>query len=251
MYQLSSRPDTFWQVIGNAFNLSKGLVFKLIPFVLSLIVVCIIGIILMFLFGITLRFVHPTVLTIIIQIVIYLLTVWVFAAALTYGYKYMMGQPIRFVESYKLPLALYVNFLITAAIVSVLNWIGFYLLVVPGIFVSVLLMFATLIVVAEKQNIVGALKGTILLVWGNWWRTFGINVVGMIIIGIILIIPSLIYSWIMAMFTTPGTMSGVSIFLGIIGFIVFLIFGFIFVAWYMSLRLTIYHDLKLRKHNAV
>ncbi len=70
-------------------------------------------------------------------------------------------------------------------LVSLLTILGFVLLVIPGIYIAVLLAFATPVFVLERTRVGEALSRSAELVRGSWWRTLGIAILGGLVGGII------------------------------------------------------------------
>jgi hypothetical protein len=70
-------------------------------------------------------------------------------------------------------------------LVGLLSLLATVAFIIPGIYVSVLLAFATPAFVLEKTTVRGALSRSSELVRGAWWRTFGIGLLGYIVAGII------------------------------------------------------------------
>lgn len=66
----------------------------------------------------------------------------------------------------------YFRLLIASIVISIITLLGVIVLIVPGIFLAILLIFTEVFILVEDNEIYPALKGSCLLVWGNWWRTF-------------------------------------------------------------------------------
>lgn len=62
---------------------------------------------------------------------------------------------------------------------------GFIFFVVPGIWLAVVLYFASQAVVAEGRDPMDALRRSRELVDGQWWRVFGIGIVFLVMIGVV------------------------------------------------------------------
>jgi len=62
---------------------------------------------------------------------------------------------------------------------------GLILLIIPGIILSLSLSFAFIAIVLDGESVVGALKRSHRLVWGNWWRTLGVVSVPVVIVMIL------------------------------------------------------------------
>ena len=78
---------------------------------------------------------------------------------------------------------------------SILSFIGFVFLIVPGIYLSIALSIIFIVRLEERLNFFEAVSRCVKIVSGNWWFTFGIIiVVGMIqgFLGFILYVPNYI-----------------------------------------------------------
>lgn len=75
---------------------------------------------------------------------------------------------------------------VLAAIIvgGILTGIGFFLLIIPGIWLAVALYFASQAVVAEGRPPIEALRRSRELVRGQWWRIFGIGVFFSVVVGV-------------------------------------------------------------------
>jgi hypothetical protein len=62
-------------------------------------------------------------------------------------------------------------------IVGVLTMLGFVLLVIPGLFLTVSLLFTTVYIADEDENLLSAIRDSWDLASGNRWRLFGLYLV--------------------------------------------------------------------------
>lgn len=69
--------------------------------------------------------------------------------------------------------------------------LGYLLLIIPGIIVSVSLMLTIVLICAEDLNAFNALKRSHNLIWGNWWRTLILVSVISIIFSVLLMLLTL------------------------------------------------------------
>lgn len=69
---------------------------------------------------------------------------------------------------------------------------GMLLLVIPGIILSLSLIFYSFVLVLQDQSAYRALKSSHKLVWGNWWRTLTVFMVPGIIVMIVFIMLGII-----------------------------------------------------------
>ncbi|PWE01110.1 hypothetical protein [Marinilabilia rubra] len=87
---------------------------------------------------------------------------------------------------------------------SIIVTVGFFLLIIPGIYLSVPMAFLLFVKVIEDKNLGDTFSRCFQLVRNNWWITFGIIILAYIIISIV--------SW---LFSVPALIVG-----GIQGFLV-------------------------------
>jgi len=82
--------------------------------------------------------------------------------------------------------------LVGGFLVSIVVIIGFFLFILPGVILAVLLSPIFIIMVKEKLNVFSAFSRSFNLVSGKWWSTFGIIVVSSVIqliVTLVLILP--------------------------------------------------------------
>jgi hypothetical protein len=124
-------------------------------------------------------------------------------------------------------------------------FVGFLLLIVPGLILMISLMLSFNLVLLERKGPVDALVSSHKLVWGNWWRTLIILTVGFLLVFVIylavgmavgLVMPLLLLGSGDAFLYATLTVVAVS---GIASLIV--------TPFYIALVLATYWDLKLRK----
>lgn len=70
-----------------------------------------------------------------------------------------------------------VNSIVAGFVLGVLTTIGFVLLVIPGLFVTISLLFTTVYVADRDENAISALRSSWGLASGNRWRLFGLYLV--------------------------------------------------------------------------
>lgn len=114
--------------------------------------------------------------------------------------------------------------------------IGTLLLVIPGIILSLSLVFYSYYIVLEDLPAYQSLKTSHKLVWQDWWRTFAVFTVP----GIILVILFVGFGAVTAFLASDGGDST------LIELVLYLFYG-IFLPYFYTLGYVQYHDLKLRK----
>lgn len=63
---------------------------------------------------------------------------------------------------------------VTGVIIFFLVSLGLGLLLLPGIFLFCLLMFAPVAILLDNDDVFASIKRSARLVWGHWWRTFAV-----------------------------------------------------------------------------
>lgn len=91
------------------------------------------------------------------------------------------------------------NLLVGYVLFFIAIWIGFVLLIIPGVFLMVSLFFWFVFVVVEDQNFVTAFRNSWELARGNRWSLFGLGVIvtvgGWIMMGIPMAIAFALPAW--------------------------------------------------------
>ncbi|MGR9053477.1 MAG: YciC family protein [Gammaproteobacteria bacterium] len=117
--------------------------------------------------------------------------------------------------------------------------LGFVLLVIPGLILSLSLIFYPFLIIVEEESAFEALKSSHKLVWGNWWRTMGVFMVP----GVVLFIVFMMLGILAGLFASaePG-ISWVDV--------VNNLMMVIYMPFLYGLGYTQYQDLKLRAYGA-
>lgn len=125
--------------------------------------------------------------------------------------------------------------------------IGCILLLVPGVIVSVSLLLFVGTCVFDNKGPVGALLASHRLVWGNWWRTTAILLVGFVVLVVIYIFALLLISIVTPLLVLGGGTENLLLISLVSGFAVGALIGLFMTPFYLALFLAIYWDLKLRR----
>lgn len=128
--------------------------------------------------------------------------------------------------------------------------IGLILLVIPGLILMVSLGLCFNTALFGDKGPVAALSESHRLVWGNWWRTFAILSVGVVIIFVIYMIAALVIGLIVPVLIFGGGGGGtenVLLVSLISGLLIGVLMSLLLTPFYISLAIAIYWDLKLRK----
>lgn len=137
-------------------------------------------------------------------------------------------------------LSLFVNSVVFFCVLIV----GYVLLIVPGVILTVSLAFFQFCVVLDRQGPLAGLNRSHTLVWGNWWRTFWVLLVMLVIvllIAVVLLVPA---GLLMGIHIEPGSGTGRDLLVqGVLQMIGSALFGpFLLAVMYVQ-----YHDLKARR----
>jgi hypothetical protein len=138
--------------------------------------------------------------------------------------------------------------LITGILYSLAVGLGFVLLVIPGIIVMVSLVLYMPAYTMDNQGIIGSLKKSHNLVWGNWWRTLLILSVPTIILLVILGGIGMVFAALIGFSVTQGEGNFLQyqLMLEIAQYVV----NVFLMPLFPALMIVVYHDLKLRKEGA-
>jgi hypothetical protein len=136
-------------------------------------------------------------------------------------------------------IAKYLTLFSSALLFYIIFGVGLLAFLIPGVILGILFMFNILAILFDDRGWFEALKSSAGLVWGNWWRTFAIFIVPLIIVGLIQMTLTYIFG-IDAVSFEPGP--ALWIYLLISSLVMSLLQPFLY-----SLMLVQYKDLKLRK----
>jgi hypothetical protein len=117
-----------------------------------------------------------------IGILVSLLLGGVFNGGLYYYYlKKLRGQPAEFGDAFSgFSLAL-VPLMLATLVVTLITVAGFVLLILPGIYLAVAYTFTYLLVIDRKLEFWTAMEVSRRVVTAQWWRIFGLLILGFII----------------------------------------------------------------------
>jgi hypothetical protein len=126
--------------------------------------------------------------------------------------------------------------------------VGFVLLIIPCLILTVSLGLCFNLALFENKGPVAALTESHRLVWGNWWRTAAILTVGFVIIFVIYLVAGMIIGVIAPMIVLGGGgTDDLVLFTLVSGLLVGVLMSLLVTPFYISLAIAIYWDLKLRK----
>lgn len=179
-----------------------------------------------------------------IPYLLFLLFVWsVMFGAITFRLNGVAIQEIpSLTESLKKGLSYSISYLLTSMFYMIIISLGFVLLIIPGFYFTISLMFCTIFVIIAGEGPIQALKSSSRLVKGNWWRTVAIMTVIFFIYLAIIGVFALILGLSIA-FDSPGSVFEPNYWIEFLESM----FKSILYPVFMAISLVMYHDLKLRK----
>lgn len=104
------------------------------------------------------------------------------------------GQKFSIQAAYKDALSVFFPFLLVGILGGLVMMGGAVLLVIPGIFFMVSVMFANVVFLTENKRGFAALNGSYRYVIGSWWAVFGRLIVAYLLVAIVAGIVSSIFS---------------------------------------------------------
>ena len=128
-----------------------------------------------------------------------------FQGIVVYGvFQHLTGQRMVFGDSLNVAMKCFFPLLLTSIAVGVLTFIGFILLIIPGIIISLMMWVAVPVVIVEKGGVGHAMQRSKDLTTGYRLRIFMLNVV----LAIIIILATLIQFGMTAMLSGMGLVPG-------------------------------------------
>ena len=119
--------------------------------------------------------------------------------------------------------------------------VGYVLLIVPGVILTVSLSFFQFCVVLDRQGPIEGLNRSHTLVWGNWWRTFLVLILMLLIIVLIAVVLTAPFAMMLGFH--PGADTGRSL---LIQGVMQMVAEAILTPFVLAIMYVQYHDLKLR-----
>lgn len=187
MFSFARKPQTVGDVISDGVKLYRQTLFGVLPISVLIILLGSMPALLQFFSGpasapppqTMQQFLHSS--NIIILIVQVLFTPVLMAILIYAIYALALGRPFSWTDSINaIKPKLFSIFL--AFFISTLSIIaGFFMMLFPGVFLSVMFMFCIPSIVLDNVGGFASLKTSWKLVWGNWWRSFVVIVIPVLI----------------------------------------------------------------------
>jgi hypothetical protein len=102
----------------------------------------------------------------------------------------IQNNALTVMESYKQSMPFFLRYIGLSIVMSVLLFLGFLILIIPGIILSVWFAFSTFVLVVERAGIIDSIKKSREYVRGHWWAVFG----RILLLGLAMLVISMIIS---------------------------------------------------------
>lgn len=136
--------------------------------------------------------IHWSATTIVAYIIGLLVTIFIISVILHRIYNLALNPNYRLRDSLIFVLSKFLIIFLCMVLVYLIVATGLMLFIVPGIFLGILFIFSLLFILFEDAGWIGAIKQSVQLVWGNWWRTFAVILMPALLLFIIQNIVSVI-----------------------------------------------------------
>jgi len=173
------------------------------------------------------------------------LTATLYGSMISRIHSFATHQTSSFGSAFKVGLKRAFPLIFGTLLYMLIMMLGMILLIIPGLYLMITLMFFMYVMIAEDKGIIDSLKASHQLVKGSWWRTMGVMTVLMIIYMVIGLVIGLTLGtgMIMGMGTEGDIANQINWTLQIVNIV---IYTFIY-PMMSSVFLVLYKDLTLRK----
>lgn len=241
MFTLPSKPQDKQQIIENGFALYKQSFWLCLPY--SFFAALIIygpQLVLAMFSPDSLNHLEQSTETLGIMVICWLLGLTLVVALLFRLYCLCYSIPSSFLQSLQQALFKLVPLLMLAILYSMIVLGGTMLFIVPGIILSVSLMFSFILLITDNQNVLQTLTASHRLVWGHWWHTMLIISIPLFLnLAVFLIAFIAVFSLFIHSNMTQQVLYLVLLILAVV-------IQTLFIPFIFSIALTLLHDLRRR-----
>lgn len=170
---------------------------------------------------------------VLVNLVLYIAVIHVIAAVMNNSYQNIASSLI-------IGLRKFIPILIASIVYVIALVSGTLLLIIPGVILSMSLIFFMPLMVVDNQGIIESLTSSHRLVWGEWWRTSTVLTIPVLFYCIFLIL-MLILS--LSLSSVEEVLSGTSLFSATGN----ILLNILLLPFFLSIVLVQLNDLKLRK----
>lgn len=153
-------------------------------------------------------------------------------------YCFCYHMPIDFFRVLRQAVSKLIPLLLLAVLYCLIVFSGTMLLIVPGLILSLSLMFSFILLLSENQNVLQTLITSHRLVWGNWWHSCAIMGIPLLFN----VVVSLLAFIMIVKIDTYSSLSFSSIHL--LNFFTSLVIHALLLPFTFSIALILLHDLK-------
>lgn len=185
-------------------------------------------------------------------ILVFLFILWGFVSNIAMYEVILHGKRIKFSEVYKraFNLKLLFRYAVGSLLAAVIMLVGYALLLVPGIYLSIPLLFWPFILIKEKLGVIDSFKRALSLVRGYWWVIFIRSGLMLLVATVVTMTASFFVIWItsafgaiLGLFSTiinPVLLIPITIGATIVGFLLIFLVQYVFLN---AIVISFYKDL--------
>ncbi len=242
MFQLSSRPQSFWDLLVDSLRVYKAIYLRTFFFFLLYTAMLLMPNVFLYLSAHTKGTPFHPLWHSASEAVAGAIELWFLAVIFHSAYQIITQSKVTLAQSCLVATRKYFIYVIASLLFAIMSVIGFTVLFLPGVFIQVLLGFFIFFILFENDGIIASMKHSAELVWGNWWRCFVFFMIP--VICMIIVIEAFTHG-----FSFPvGFLYENAVEVSTLSsqFILWVLL-MIFVPWLTSIMLCLYHDMKLRR----
>ena len=241
MFNLSTRPQSFREVLLDSLRLYKSVYVRLAFFSAIYAAMIILPNLVLYLTSHIKGTPHHVIYHSTSEMIAGFINFWFLAVIVHAMYQTMTQSKMSLKESCRMAVKKYFVYLITGIIFAILSFIGFTVFFFPGVFIQVLLGFFLYFILFENEGVFKSLKHSAEIVWGNWWRTFALMMVPIFVMVVFIEIINHSLAFPVG-FLYENAVEATSAYSQLIIWILLMVF----VPWFISMMTCVYHDLKIR-----
>lgn len=171
MFTLKNEPQEITALLENSFTLYKRALLPSLPFSFCASILMCVPHLLGVVEPTTLRLFGHNPMGLWTMTISWFLGVMFLSGLIFRLYCFCYHVPSHFIASMQQGLFKFISLLLLGALYSLIVLSGTMLLIIPGIILSVSLIFSFILVVTDNQPVLQTLTLSHRLVWGHWWHT--------------------------------------------------------------------------------
>lgn len=167
---------------------------------------------------------------------------WFVLLMLHRGYYCYVGDKRPLTESIGVAFKCYPVAFVSVILLGVMSLIGFFLLLLPGIFIYISCLFYLLFILVERRGIIDSLKASFNMIWGHWWRTFGTIFVPVVVFLVVMFVLQTLLGVTLVLERTQDIKK---VFWD--DYLLMMLMISIFIPWFVATIITIFETLRNRR----